>query len=138
MTAKACCKCKVEKPLSEFSRHASRSDGHHNMCKVCKSKSTGKWQKDNERRKEYMKWYAIKHRYGLSKGDYETMLTQQEGLCAICRGEMKHIYVDHCHDTGRVRGLLCPRCNSAIGYLAQSDEWFQRAQEYMTFNGSVM
>ena len=55
----------------------------------------------------------LKHRYGITLEDFNQMLLEQEGLCAICRTQSK-LNVDHDHETGRVRGLLCKRCNLAM------------------------
>lgn len=54
--------------------------------------------------------------YGISTADYFTLLRAQEGKCAICqRCDGWHLHIDHCHETGEVRGLLCRRCNSGLG-----------------------
>lgn len=81
----------------------------------------------------------LSRNYGIRLGDYERMYTQQLGLCAICRGEgfvmAKHhklkLVVDHCHASGRVRGLLCHNCNRALGLLQDSIEALGRAKEYL-------
>lgn len=77
-------------------------------------------------------------RFGLTVGDYERILADQGGVCAICRRPETHqrerIYtlsVDHCHATGRVRGLLCNLCNRAIGLLRDSAELCAAAAEYL-------
>lgn len=65
------------------------------------------------------------HGYGLTVGDYEALLEQQHGVCAICHqpetqrsrwGGIKSLAVDHDHETNKVRGLLCNRCNSVLGW----------------------
>lgn len=85
---------------------------------------------DNARR------VAFKHRYGITIEQYDAMLAAQNGVCAIClnppRGKMKRLSVDHCHATGRVRGLLCITCNRAIGYF-DNPEWFRRACLYVSY-----
>lgn len=72
----------------------------------------------------------LKHRYGLTPEEYDALLTKQNGLCAICqRPPGKNVRahwggklcVDHCHDTGKVRGLLCNDCNLAVGYAKTAD-----------------
>ena len=63
---------------------------------------------------------ALKHRYGLEVGEWEEMLCVQDGRCALCgqpfQADKKEPAVDHCHTTGRIRGLLCHACNRALGY----------------------
>lgn len=79
----------------------------------------------------YIKW-----KYGLSKEEYEAMLSSQTNLCAICKQTGRHIRfdklcVDHDHSTGKVRGLLCGKCNSAIGLLADNPELLRAAADYL-------
>lgn len=87
----------------------------------------------------------IRRRYGLDKEAFDRMQAEQDGKCAICRqppGENIRAHwggklcVDHCHDTGKTRGLLCNDCNLAIGYI-QDPETLERAAEYLRLhNGS--
>ena len=71
--------------------------------------------------------------YGMVPGQYEQMLSTQGGVCAICHGVNKKgaLAVDHCHTTGRVRGLLCRNCNTGIGLLGDSAESVSRAFVYL-------
>ena len=72
--------------------------------------------------------------YGLEPGDYERMYKEQGGTCAICQratGKTKKLAVDHDHDTGLVRGLLCGPCNSMVVYFRNSPEAFDRAALYL-------
>lgn len=77
--------------------------------------------------------------YGITLDDYMRMLKQQDGKCAICRGpgflmRQSHkelLMVDHSHDTGQVRGLLCHNCNRALGLLHDSTDNLMRAIEYL-------
>jgi hypothetical protein len=79
-------------------------------------------------------------KYGLTMSKYETMLEAQGGTCAICRdpkrtGSFGFLDVDHCHATGKVRGLLCVRCNQAIGSLGDTIEGLERAIAYLRLSG---
>jgi hypothetical protein len=77
--------------------------------------------------------------YGITYADYKKMLVQQGHKCAICKGEgfkMKACHnlllvVDHCHSTGKVRGLLCHNCNRGIGLLQDSVENLLSAKDYL-------
>lgn len=78
----------------------------------------------------------LKSKYGITIDDYEAMEKQQGGVCAICNGAPKgkrysSLVVDHCHDTGRVRGLLCDHCNRAIGLLGECPSALQNAVRYL-------
>ena len=69
-----------------------------------------------------------KLKYGMSLEDYEQLLADQGGVCKICGGNrqpQKALGVDHDHTTGAVRGLLCGKCNSALGFMEDSVEWLQ-------------
>jgi len=79
-------------------------------------------------------------RYGLTEADYDMMLEVQEYSCALCHepeeklradGSEMPLSVDHCHETGRVRGLLCHRCNTALGLFREDPEVLRRALEYL-------
>lgn len=89
-----------------------------------------------EKKKRYQREYRLKHlerikikdrfkslksKYGVTQEVYDAMFKQQNGVCKICkqteRGRYKNLAVDHCHQTGTVRGLLCRRCNLGLAYL---------------------
>lgn len=75
--------------------------------------------------------YNLKRRYGLTLDQYHKLLDDQNGVCAIClRSENRYLAVDHCHETGEIRGLLCTHCN--LSTLGHPLEKLQRAVEYLT------
>lgn len=80
---------------------------------------------------EAVKAYQLKRFYGLSAEQFACMREKQGGCCAICGASQKQLVVDHCHDTGRVRELLCHSCNRGIGMLADSHERLQAAADYL-------
>lgn len=78
----------------------------------------------------------LKQKYGIVNEDYDRMLAEQGGCCAICggteiTGRGKHFHVDHNHDTGKVRGLLCPPCNQGLGLLRDDIARLQASIEYL-------
>lgn len=76
----------------------------------------------------------IKYLYGLAWKDYEKMLAEQKGSCAICGGgprTFNFLSVDHCHATGKVRGLLCERCNLLLANVQDDPAILLRAVEYL-------
>lgn len=90
-----------------------------------------------EKRREIAYRSILKRKYGLTVADYEAMLVAQNGCCAICAGNKPYgrgnrWHVDHDHTSGKVRGLLCSRCNTAIGLLQDSPVVAQAAVEYLS------
>ena len=82
----------------------------------------------------------LRAKFGIDIADYERMLAEQDGLCAICRqpesrkgrgGRSLPLAVDHCHKTNRVRGLLCGSCNTAIHKIEIDDEWINKVAVYL-------
>lgn len=75
----------------------------------------------------------LKQKYGLSVAEYDAMLAAQDGRCAICKCEPtdRRLAVDHCHDTNKVRGLLCFTCNTGIGKFRHNKKLLQAAIDYL-------
>lgn len=73
---------------------------------------------------------AIKNNYGLSPEDYLNLLEKQNHRCAICNQERK-LQVDHCHETNKIRGLLCMACNVGLGMLNDNEEGLLKAVKYV-------
>ncbi|MFE2326138.1 endonuclease VII domain-containing protein [Streptomyces sp. NPDC059385] len=145
-TAKTCRKCGITKTLADFSlsRQATATTNgvYRSDCKECCSARALQWFRDNkERHKETKHRWTLAKNYGLSPDEYAAMLEAQGGVCAICgQAETKRhgrtgtefrLAVDHCHQTGRVRGLLCQTCNRVIGLFKDDVERHQRAIDYL-------
>lgn len=80
-------------------------------------------------------------KYGITRQSYETMVTAQAGVCAICHLPPplgpESFAIDHNHDTGKVRGLLCPRCNSGLGFFGDNPDLLMWAAVYLKARGHV-
>jgi hypothetical protein len=77
---------------------------------------------------------ALEKRYGITRVDYDELYARQGGVCYICQwatGKSRRLSVDHDHETGRVRGLLCRPCNTMLGHARDNPAFFERAIEYL-------
>ena len=136
---KICTKCKIEKPLSEFSKGKGYKNGIRSICNECKRQEGREYhnrikhlrphnyQKDKNKK--------LKRAYGITYDDYLILLEKQGGVCAICGTDnMKNnraFSVDHNHFNGKVRGLLCNHCNTGIGGLQDNIELLKKSIEYL-------
>jgi len=74
----------------------------------------------------------LKAKYGMSIEEYDVLLRAQNGRCKICRtGDVRMLSVDHCHDTGTIRGLLCLKCNSGLGMFNDDPALLRKATQYL-------
>ena len=90
-----------------------------------------KWRKDNpERARAIAKKSFIQNTYGITVEYVETLEAAQDGRCAICERPAK-LHIDHCHDKGTVRGLLCATCNTGIGLLRHNEQTLSNAIAYL-------
>ena len=84
--------------------------------------------------------HLMKYRYGITRAEYDRLLSAQGGLCAACHRppEKRCLDVDHDHTTGRVRGLLCNPCNITLGRCREGGEWLRKLADYIEANGSQL
>jgi len=97
------------------------------------------YMNSDKRRERLFRW-KLERKFGITRIDFDRMVDEQDGCCAIClqppstaKGHsVKHrLHVDHCHKTGKVRGLLCNNCNAALGYFADDTVAMARAIRYL-------
>jgi len=93
--------------------------------------SEGKPRNHERMRCRYRLRGRLKSNYGLSLLDYDLMVLTQSGRCAICSMDMDNPYVDHCHDTGLARGLLCSACNFMLGHAQDRAAILRLAADYL-------
>ena len=130
-----CAKCKETKVLEDFPK-GLRKDGTYSYCKTCMVSINQRNYNAEARRRR-----ALKEHYNITPEDYDRMFFEQDGKCAICLGtESYHtsprLHVDHCHNTGAVRGLLCSKCNTGIAKFEDQPESLRRAADYLEiYNG---
>ena len=87
---------------------------------------------EEQKKKDSVRKYYLVTKYKLLPSEYEAMLIKQKGVCAICGGtDKKRLAVDHCHDTQKIRGLLCTKCNVGLGYFKHNAKLLQLAIGYL-------
>ncbi len=125
---KKCSSCQKLKPYSEFGRNKLRVDGLHTQCKECISLYSKEFYQresktlnlrcaeyrslNTEARRKTVKKTKLKHKYGLTLEEAEEIYSRG---CQICGTKEGKLCIDHCHETSKVRGCLCDRCNKRIG-----------------------
>jgi hypothetical protein len=134
-----CKVCGESKPLSMFYL-TSKKTSRQWQCKECQKKATREWGLRNpEWKARLQRKNELKRKYGLTRDQFEAMLQEQHGVCAICKGneqltkrKREPLCVDHKHDESRaIRGLLCRRCNVIVGMVENNPELFRAAADYL-------
>ena len=120
---KQCRICKEDKHLSEYHVHSHKTGKLRSECKACR--------RSND----------LNRTYGINADEYNARLESQKGVCAICGTDTPtenhdetrpNLYVDHCHTSGAVRGLLCSACNTGLGLFKDNHERLKAAIQYLT------
>ncbi|MEV1242191.1 endonuclease domain-containing protein [Nonomuraea sp. NPDC050022] len=122
-----CPRCQEVKTVAEFGRNRAEKSGLTRYCKPCHSAAMRENKIKNHGSERN---YLLKHRYGITEDDFERMLAQQNGLCAICQ-VVPGTFVDHCHQSGLVRGVLCFNCNNGLGHFGDKTVLLELAALYL-------
>ena len=134
---KTCTKCGLEKELSEFGNYKYNGEPRKRAaCKSCKNEQ----QKVNyASNPDVHRAYLYKQKYGITLEEYDEILADQGGCCLICKRDTPNgqgrFVVDHNHETGEVRGLLCSTCNTGLGNFMDNPDFLLSAYHYIKENG---
>ena len=130
---KTCTKCGATKDITEFYKRGGKQspNSRKNHCKECDKKRLAENYDSIKYREQH-----LQRSYGITLNEYNQMLLDQNHQCAVCGttepgGKHGKFMVDHCHTTGRVRGLLCKRCNIALGEVEDNTQVLQSMIEYL-------
>jgi hypothetical protein len=116
-------------PLSDFVRTVASASGYSAYCKPChNTRSRASREKVGGSRS-----YHLTRRYGMTAAEADYLLDQQQGLCAICKAAPA-VHVDHDHETGAVRALLCFNCNGGLGQFKDNPNFLHAAAYYVQFH----
>lgn len=142
-TTHKCSVCKEEKSLSKFPMRKTHRPGKPvSQCTPCRVAYNKAYRAQNkEKVLEIERKSKLKMTYGITPEQYDTMLEKQDGKCAICSakkpgGRTKMFFIDHCHNNGNVRGLLCMRCNTGLGLFLDNPKFLLNAISYLKENSS--
>lgn len=136
---KSCKLCGQDKPETEFYSFADRWAGKQYLsarCKPCHQQ----YKRDNPNTPKNKKAEKLQLRYGLTYEDWERIREAEGYACMICgitESELgKRLDVDHCHDSGRVRGVLCNPCNTTLGHARDNPSILEAAALYLRSNAN--
>jgi len=164
---KRCSKCGESKPLEEFYKASTSKDGRRGDCKTCFSKRSAEWYVKNRDHviDRVKRWQAenpdrvlatrqrrvrdparerdqhLRRTFGISLEEYDGSLSSQDGRCAVCcepPANGASLHVDHDHESGAIRGLLCFRCNGGLGQFFENHDRLLRAAEYVDGGGTSL
>jgi hypothetical protein len=124
---KRCSKCQQVKAAGDFYVDRRRGGTRPSCKQCCLDSNKNQYNIADSKRARYVK-------YGLTKEQFEQLIARQEWACACCKksvASQKDLVVDHCHKTGKVRGLLCQACNVGIGRLGDDIDGLLKARDYL-------
>lgn len=125
---RCCTACGETKAVLEFGLQKAGPGGRSRQCRTCV----------NAKQKRHNARHRLLKQYGMRPDDYDRLLAEQGGVCAICGTEPtpnRRLAVDHCHEGGQVRGLLCTGCNVAIGHMRDDADRLEAAAAYLRERG---
>ena len=138
--SKKCVKCLEIKSLSEFYELKKRNGTFETRCKLCKNLYNKERRKKGLcRKRDYskIKQSFLKRKYGINLDQYFILLQEQNFKCLICETILHHknsgrmLSLDHCHETGRIRGFLCAKCNKGLGLFNDNSNLLLKAHRYL-------
>jgi hypothetical protein len=130
---RVCCQCSIVQPLAQFHKKRLARKGVVSYCKLCVA---AKGKADRAANPEKSRWHCLLKKYGLTLEEYAHLLEQQNYGCAICgrppaQSRYGKLSVDHDHATGKVRALLCGKCNVGLGVMDEDPERLEAAAKYL-------
>jgi hypothetical protein len=141
-TKKMCTTCNIAKPFEDFyegykaikQRDSTNKKYPHSRCKECDHARVRIYHHKNKERLTKQMLVSHRHRrYGIDEKEYSNMILSQKNMCAICNNPSdKTLHIDHDHETGKVRGLLCSSCNTGIGFLKEDISILTSAIKYLS------
>lgn len=134
---KTCSGCNKTQPINNFYKDKNRKDGHYVRCRSCQAQYSRKYR---ARFPDKSTDSTIKYKYGITLNQYKEKLHEQGYACSICQtkspgGNKESFFIDHDHETNKVRGLLCRSCNLMIGHAKDDTQLLATAIGYLVHWG---
>jgi hypothetical protein len=144
VTIRKCSGCQKELSKELFANYAWNL--RHPYCKNCMSianykskiKNKDTYQQYKIKSAESSRRSYLRRQWGLTLEDFNELKISQNGLCAICKINSDILHIDHNHETGKIRALLCNQCNRGIGYLKESPEILNSAIQYLAYHSNIV
>lgn len=134
MKSKKCIDCQKVVLERDFYKDSTKVNGYKSYCKTCARKRVTKYKKTKG--SDYLKDRRLMDVYGITLETYNKMFLEQKGCCYICKNHQslfqRSLAVDHCHRTGKVRALLCDKCNVALGLVDDNIELLKLMISYLS------
>lgn len=131
---KTCTKCKEHKQVCDFNVQSRQGDGLAPACRRCMYAYNAEYR-TSEQGLTTKRGYGLKAKFGMPLDEYNALFQEQSGCCAICAIHQsqckKALAVDHCHETGHIRGLLCINCNLGLGNFQDKTAFLSKAIKYL-------
>lgn len=144
---KECARCREVKPLTMFGVYRRRlkggiSEGLQSYCKACRVALASAFGKANPAKtRDTRRRMKLRKNYGITPDQHAAQLAAQGGNCAVCKASLgekspQTVHVDHCHATGKLRGILCGNCNVALGNFKDDVATMKAAIAYLLQGGA--
>lgn len=133
--SKQCPRCRERKPPPEFHKATKSKDGRQAYCKPCSIEASSEYYQKRDKTKSHYR--SLARRYDLTEEQYMVMLGEQGNVCRICEEPFPNTreqHLDHCHQTGVARGIVCAKCNVRISLFDKKPELLLRYYEYIVTN----
>lgn len=129
---KTCCKCGILKHIVDFYRDNRSLDGRYGHCKKCQAEADRRWRARHPVESgKISRRSQLKRKFGLTLERLEELKNLQGRRCLICKTKPAKLCIDHNHQTGIFRGLLCNNCNTGLGLFYDSPERLRAAANYL-------
>lgn len=137
-TLKLCRTCNTEKNISLFVKCKTTKSGVRGLCKACScayyaQRRIDKYDIVRAYEKKFHRKRRLRYDYNTTEEHIQSLLETQDYRCKLCQSDKK-LVIDHCHSSGKVRGMLCLHCNTGLGQFKDNIKTLEKAIDYLNAN----